>query len=214
MRNRNGLAGLCIGGFLAYGALADNLLTNPGFEAGLSGWITFGNVFAEAANPPQFVPNSGNGLMSMFGNFSGGFNVSGLFQEFPATPGSEWLLDVYSRHFSGDAITGDGPGGPAPNDNWVVQKIVFKDAADVEIGAVESIILDGTFATDVWHDNAPITGIAPAATVQVEAFFLYLQPQFAGGASHLDDANFELIPEPTGLLLLGFGVVVLMRRRS
>lgn len=189
-------------------AMAQNLLTNPGFEDGLSGWNVFGNAFAETANPPQFEPFEGNGLVSMFGNFSGGFNVTGIFQEFDASAGQTWEMDAYSRHFSGDAMTGSG----APDANWVVMKIAFKDAGDNEIGAVESTILDGTYATDTWFDNAPISGVAPAGTAQVEAFILYLQPEFDGGAAHVD--NVSLIPAPgaASLALLG-GLVGLRRRR-
>ena len=188
-------------------AQGQNLLTNPGFESGLDGWITFGNVFAETANPPQFVPFEGDGLASMFGNFSGSFNVSGMFQEFAAAPGSEWTMDGYSRHFSGDPMIGPG----APDANWVVMKLAFKDIADVEIGAVEATILDGTSPMDVWIDNDPIVGIAPAGTVQVEAFFLYLQPGFDGGAAHIDNAY--LIPAPSCAALLGLGLLGVGRRR-
>ncbi len=190
----------------AAAAQAGNLLTNPGFEDGLNGWITFGNVFHETTNPPQFEPHTGDGLVSMFGNFTGSFNVSGLFQEFPATPGSTWSLSVWSRHFSGDALIGNGP----PDDNWVVQKIVFRDAADNEIGSNESIIMDGTFPTDTWIFNGPISATAPPGTVKVQAFFLYLQPAFDGGAVHLDDATF--VPEPASLGLLAVGVLFLRRR--
>ena len=204
MRRSALIAGLLAACGAAHG---QNLLTNPGFESGLDGWSTFGNVFAETANPPQFVPFEGDGLVSMFGNFSGGFNVSGLFQEFAATPGSQWTMDGYSRHFSGDPMIGVG----APDANWVVMKLAFKDAADLEIGAVEATILDGTSPTDVWIDNDPIVGIAPAGTVQVEAFFLYLQPGFDGGAAHIDNAY--LIPAPSGAALLGLGLLGVCRRR-
>ncbi len=193
---------------MAPGRAHANLFVNPGFESGLSGWIAFGNAFAEAANPPQFVPYEGNGLVSMFGNFSGGFNVTGIFQEFPAAPGEVFSMSSRSRHFSGDPMVGGGAAGGA---NWVVQKLAFKDAADVEIGSVESTILDGTFATDVWHDNAAIAGAGPAGTVQVEAFILYLQPQFDGGAAHVD--NLVLIPEPASLGLMVLGALALLKRR-
>jgi len=187
----------------------DNLLQNPGFEDGLDGWMTFGNVFSETANPPQFVPFEGDGLGVMFGNFTGGFNVSGMFQEFDAAPGSIWELDVYSRHYSGDALFGDGP----PESNWVVQKIAFKDGADVEIGAAESIILTGQSPTDLWIDNSPIVGTAPEGTVQVEALFLFLQPLFDGGAVHLDNASFTLIPAPGATAMLTLAGAWCMRRR-
>jgi hypothetical protein len=166
-----------------------NLLANPGFEAGLAGWTTFGNAYPEASNPPQFVP-IGCGLVSMFGNFTGGFNVSGIFQEFPTVEGFEWTISSLSRHFSGDAMVGTGP----DQDNWVVQKIAFFDAGNNEIGGADAIILDGTFATDVWHDNAPIVGVAPAGTVKMQALILYLQPLWAGGAAHIDNVKLTALP--------------------
>jgi hypothetical protein len=192
------------------GAAQADVLTNPGFETGLSGWVAFGNVFGETANPPAIVPNSGSGVCKMFGGFSGGFNVGGLFQQFPATAGSEWELDVFSRHFSGDPLVGAGPAAS----NWVVMKIVFRDAADAEIGAAERIILDGTFATDVWHDNTPVTAVAPLNTVSVQAFFLFLQPAFDGGAALLDDARFSQIPSPAAALPLALLGAGLRRRRA
>lgn len=198
---------------------ATNLLANPGFESGLTGWTAFGNAFAESSNPPQFVPYEGSGLVSMFGNFSGGFNVSGIFQEFAATPGSSWRLWSKSRHYSGDPMIGVMGSG-----NWVVQKIAFFDAGNIEIGGVESTVLDGTFSTDAWHDNTAVVGTAPANTVKVQALILYLQPAFDGGAAHIDNVAFydvtgESLPAvaPWGvavmsLLLGGVATVVLSRR--
>jgi hypothetical protein len=176
-----------------------NMLANPGFESGLAGWFTFGNVFPEAANPPAIVPLSGNGVAKMFGGFSGGFNVGGMFQEFPAAPGTHWQMSSNARHWSGDPLVGAVPTG-----NWVVQKIVFKDAGDAEIGAAESVILDGTFPADVWHAAAPILGIAPAGTVQVEAFILFLQPALDGGAALIDDVSLtDVTPVPAGVTTWG-----------
>jgi hypothetical protein len=163
-------------------ASAGNLLANPGFESGLSGWGAFGNVYAEASNPPQFVPYEGNGLVSMFGNWWGVFNVSGIFQEFPTVEGAAWTMACKTRHWSGDPMTADGV-----DDNWVVQKIAFFDAGGTEIGGVESRVLDGTWPTDVWFDNAAITGFAPPGTAKVQALVLYLQPLWDGGACHVDN---------------------------
>ncbi|MGE0145499.1 MAG: hypothetical protein AB7I19_05455 [Planctomycetota bacterium] len=168
-------------------AVSQNLLTNPNFDSGgLAGWGSFGNAFSQAAAAPQFVPRSNPNLVSMFGNFSGGFNVSGIFQSFPAAPGQTFTLDCWSRHFSGDALSGVG----LPNDNWVVMKIAFFNAANTEIGFAEGVVLDGRSPVDVWIDNAPIMGTAPAGTTSVQALVLYLQPAFAGGAAHIDDVVF------------------------
>lgn len=194
-----------------------NLLTNPGFESGLTGWTKFGNGAAETSNPPQFVPFEGNSLYSMFGNFTGGFNVSGIFQEFPAAPGSKWRMYTKSRHYSGDALTGSVPTG-----NWMVQKIAFFDAGSIEIGGTESMILDGTFATDVWHHNFAIVGTAPPGTVKVQALILFLQPGMAGGAGHIDNVTLttmESLPvvgpwSVTAMsLLMGIGGTIVLRRR-
>lgn len=171
-------------------ASAQNLLANPGFETGPTGgvpasWTGFGNVFAERNSAPQFVAYEGSRLVSMYGNWSGPYNASGIYQEFASVEGDQWQLSVKSRHWGDDPLTGNaGAGG-----NFMVQKIVFKDAADVEIGAAETIILDGTYATDTWFDNVPTVGIAPAGTVQVEAMILYLQALDAGGAGQVDAAE-------------------------
>ena len=181
-------------------ASAQNVLTNPSFDdppmgvgAPPPGWIAFGSVFAEPSVPPQFVPASGPGLCSMFGAFSGGFNVSGIFQEFATVPGDFWAMSSNARHWSGDLMVGPG----APNSNWVVQKIAFFDVGDNEIGSCESTILDGTFAGDTWHASGDIGCVAPAGTVKVQALILYLQPAFDGGAAHIDDVYFAMSTVPT-----------------
>lgn len=195
MSNRPLLFGALILLLGATAAPAQNLLTNPGFEAGLSGWGSFGNAFGESVNPPQFVPRTGTGLASLFGQFNGTFNVSGLFQQFSASPGDVFEMDAWARHNTVDALSGGG----APTDNWVVMKIAFFDSGANEIGASERTILDGTFATGVWHDPAPIQGTAPTGTSFVQALLLYLQPGFDAGAGHVDDVEFRQVgtPQPT-----------------
>ena len=162
-----------------------NFLTNPGFESGLTGWSSFGAAGAQTSYPPQFTPNTGSGLASLTGQ-GGAFNVSGIFQTFPANPGDQFTIDAYSRHWGSDPLTGYG----APNDNWVVMKMAFFDAGGVEIGGAEATILDGTFPTDIWIDNAPVMGTAPAGTVTVQAFILFLQPQAGLGTALVDDLFF------------------------
>lgn len=168
-------------------ASAQNLIVNPGFEAaGPTGgvptsWIGFGEVHLEKTLAPQFVAYEGTKLVSIYGNWSGPYNVTGLYQEFATSEGEQWALSAKSRHWSGDPMIGDAVTG-----NFVVQKLVFKDAGDVEIGAAETIILDGTYATDTWFDNDPVIGIAPAGAVQVEAMILYVQANEDGGAAHID----------------------------
>lgn len=175
---------------LAPGAMA-NVLANPGFEDGptgygATGWGVFGAAYTEASNPPQFVPYEGNQLLSMFGNWSGPYNVSGIYQEFPASKDDVWTLSSKSRHWGGDPMVGTGD----PDGNWVVQKIAWFNSDGDEIGGAESVILDGTFAPDVWHNNAPITAEAPPRTASVQALILYIQVDTDGGAAHIDNVAF------------------------
>ena len=166
------------------GVNAANMLVDPSFEQ-LGTWTYFNNAYHEWGNGYQFVPRTGNGLVSMYGNWWGVFNVSGVFQEFPAVAGETFEMSSSARHFSGDAMSADGV-----DDNWVVQKIAFFDAANIEIGGADSRILDGTYPTDTWHDAAMIFSTAPAGTVKVQALILYLQPMWDTGAAHIDDVYF------------------------
>jgi len=170
---------------------AQNLLSNPGFENGAAGgvpptdWNSFGNAYQEPTGDP-FYPHSGSQLCSMFGNWSGPYNVSGIFQEFASTEGDEWEMACWARYSSNDPMIGN----QAEGGNWMVQKIAFFDAANNEIGAVESIILDGSYTADTWHYSGGLTGTAPANTVKVQALVLYIQPDTDGGAGHVDDVSF------------------------
>lgn len=168
-----------------------NVLRNSSFESGgLAGWTTFGNIFAETSKP-GISPRTGSTLCKMFGQFTGSFNVGGIFQSFPANPGESFTIDCWSRHWSGDPLVGGGP----PNDNSMAMKVAFFDSTMVEIGGVETTILDGTFPTDVWIDNPPLTAVAPAGTVEVQALILFLQPGTDPGAGQVDDIFFTGPPD-------------------
>jgi hypothetical protein len=174
---------------LAASGSAQNLLTNPGFESGLTGWTTFGpNVYSEPANPPAVAPHTGTRICKMFGQFLGSFNVTGAFQTFPAQPGQVYQIDCWSRHFAFDPLAGTG----GPNDNIAVMRIAFFDAGGVEISGAERRILDGTFPTSTWIDNAPVNGTAPAGTATVQALILFIQPTVGTGAAQFDDVTFSL----------------------
>lgn len=171
---------------------AQNLLADPGFELGsLAIWQSFGNAFVTASSPPVDTTNSGVYAAKMFGNFNPTFDVTGVFQTFNCSPGDQYQLSCFSRHFSGDPITGAG----MPTDNYSTMKIAFFDGNGAEItsAAAEVVILDGTMPTDTWMANAPITATAPIGATTVQALLLFLQPMIAGGAGYYDDVDFQLL---------------------
>jgi hypothetical protein len=161
-----------------------NLLINPNFDdagGSLNGWIAFGNASADP-NISLSAPASGK----MFGNFSGGFDVTGIFQAFPATEADEYTMSASSFVGSFDPLSGTGP----DDFNWAEMKIVFKDAGNAEIGANAVIIADGTVPQDEWRPFT-VSATAPAGTASVEAFFLFLQPFNDGGSVFVDNATFS-----------------------
>lgn len=171
-------------------ASAQNLIVNPSFETGPTGgypasWLAYGNAAVERNSAPQYVAYDGSRLVAMFGNDSGPYNVSGIYQEFSSVEGDEWSLNAVTRHWSGDPMIGNAGTG-----NYVVQRITFKDATDAELASAEAVILDGTAAMDTWLVNTPMTAIAPAGTAQVEAMILYVQADSDGGEAHIDLVEF------------------------
>jgi hypothetical protein len=168
-----------------------NLLTNPGFENGLTGWSSFGpNIYAEFTNPPAVAPHSGSYLLKMYGQFIGGTNANGIYQSFPATPGQTFTMDCWVRHHAFDRLAGTG----GPNDNYAAMKIAFCDGVGNELASAERRVLDGSYPTDTWIDAAPLAATAPAGTVNVQAFVLFLQPAVGTGAAQYDDITFTLPP--------------------
>lgn len=163
-------------------------LLNPSFENGLTGWQTFGNVFAAAAAPPAVDPRTGTGVCKAFGNFTSVLNVSGAFQRFAASPGETYALDCYARHWSGDPLFGRGT-----SSNHAVKKIVFLDALGIEIGASENLVLDGSMPTDTWVHVPTVVATAPAGTVAVQPTLMFLQWVGASGAAQFDDVAFARV---------------------
>ena len=183
------LSALLCTALLASAGSAQNLLANPSFENGLTGWTTFGpNVFSEVANPPAVSPRTGTRVLKMYGQFLGSFNVTGAFQTLPASQGQIYQLDCWSRHFAFDPLAGNG----GPNDNIAVMRIAFFDVAGVEISGADRRILDGSFPTNTWIDNAPIAATAPAGTATMQALLLFIQPTVGTGAAMFDDALLTL----------------------
>jgi hypothetical protein len=156
-----------------------NTLANPSFTSGLTGWTTFGNVFAETRG---FGIRSATGSAKMFGPFSTPGASSGMFQSFPAAAGLDWQLSVWAMHTCQESPLGPG------NLNFATAKIVFKDSGGTEIAAAEGTIADANSPLATWTETA-VAATAPAGTATVEAYLLFIQPDSTqGGAVWVDDA--------------------------
>jgi hypothetical protein len=124
--------------------------------------------------------------MKMFSSFVSG-DDSGVYQGFPAAPGTEWELEVYSLSSCvEDPIE-------IPSDNTAIAKIVFLDGSfpAVEIGSAEALIVDSSSPQGTWTKHRAVAQ-APAGTQTVRAYFLFISPSLLpGDSAFLDDASFR-----------------------
>ena len=120
-------------------------------------------------------------------------------------------MSAKTLHVTGDNIVADGT-----DDNTVVMKITFFDAADAELSFIEEAILDGNSPLDTWINNVPMQITAPAGTTKVGAYIMFLQPMQDTGAGWIDDVVFaEVIPEPASIALLSIlSASMLFRNRK
>lgn len=160
------------------GRTLPNVLANPGFASGLTGWSTFGNVFTDAR---AFTVRSAPGSAKLFSTFVVDA-PSGMFQSVPAAPGSVWQLDVHARNTCQETpINGT-------NDNYALARIVFRDGANVEIGSNDVVIADNASPLGTYVLRS-VQATAPTGTVNVEAYILFISPSLLGGAVWVDDIS-------------------------
>lgn len=166
-----------------------NLLSNPAFSSGLTGWTTFGNVFADGR---AFAGHSAGGAAKLFGTFSPG-SSSGLYQSFPASPGSTWEFSLNAMTSCSDSpIFGT-------NDNLLVAHIGFFDANGAEIvGGPQAVALNAASPIGAWTPTQ-LAGTAPVGTATVRCYVLFEQPNNLGGAAFVDDLVFRATPVTLGV---------------
>jgi hypothetical protein len=129
----------------------------------------------------------------------------GLWQDYTATAGTEYLYSVQVMDWSGDT---------SPN-NWDLQiEAEFYDASNAQLAAVVLGYFDsGIQPDDTW---VQIGGsiVAPANTAYGRVVLRTVDWQDGiAGAIYFDNVSVTVVPEPISLALLGLGGLLLMRRR-
>ena len=204
-----------IGAWLAMPLAASaNVLVNPSFESGLTGWNTFGNAYADSAHAQDGVK-----ALKLFGNWSSPWNATGAFQNVAAAADQSWTFSGFGLDPASDPVTGT-------NQNIALLKIIWFDGPNATgnmlqplagpgavFGAnpgIESGQLNAGTPLDQWQALSA-GGQAPAGTQSVQLMAIFLQPNYEGGSLWFD--NLTATPEPCSLALLGLGGLALLRRR-
>lgn len=191
------MAWLCLITVIAFAsqALAANILLNPGFESGSSGWTLYtpqgagGNVF-ETQNPTH----GGVNVYKNWGCWCNDTNVNSVYQDNPSGAGSTYNASGFARSGNnGDQING-------LNEAWL--EVDFLDAGGSVIERYDSQHLDSTASTTEWTEcfitnkvhvvygtniASVSTLVAPAGTKTVRFYAKYLQILGGGGSAQFDD---------------------------
>jgi beta-glucanase (GH16 family) len=170
-----------------------NVLTNPGFElSGLANWWTYGSG-ANTALASQPV-HSGTNSFKVYGQFTGSQNDSGLYQDIPTTPGTEYSANAWAFTAASDRIAGN-------NTAWT--EVTFRDTTNI-LALYRTALVTSNTPASAWM-NLPVTNqfnpqtqafigsvtnlVAPAGTMFVRNQVLFRQVANASGSVFWDDLS-------------------------
>ncbi len=196
MRNAASLAAILMIAGTAQAQVINPSFEIPGFPNTFDGWDQFGgNIFPDLDE----LILDGDVSVKMFGGFTGGFNVSGLFQNtFAVNPGDIWETSINAGHITGDELQ---PGARA------FVSVVYRDASGTNIyDAAADALLPGdpvdTFLLTTVSDVAPLMAadvqivigfVQEEATSDVNGDTVIDAGDQAGGAAHLDLADVQFV---------------------
>ncbi|HLO42398.1 MAG TPA: glycoside hydrolase family 16 protein [Phycisphaerales bacterium] len=155
-------------------------LNNPSFEAtpALANWGKWGNAFTQGG-----VAYSGTQSAKLYGNFSGGPNTSGIYQDIPAVAGQRVRAFSNWYNWSSDFMRGA---------NTCDMKIEWRGAGDTLISTQTIQTLTATSPQNT-HMPFELRGTAPAGTTKARLVFTFNQPANASGAAFIDTVEFGYI---------------------
>lgn len=149
----------------------------PGGDIPLYGWNSFG-----ASSAPALNPRTGTNAGKLFGNFSGPYNTSGVFQDLPVEPGQRWHATAWWFNASNDYMRGL---------NETFTNIEWRDAAGNLIHVDSAPALNAASPQDSYQ-RVDVAGIAPAGAATARLVMLFIQAGSDTGAAFYDDVTFDL----------------------
>ena len=168
----------------------------PGFPGIFQGWEQFGGNIGP--DTTEFILD-GAVSAKIFGGFTGGFNVSGLFQTAAAAnPGEIWEASINVGHITGDQLQ---EGARA------FVSLVYRDAGGVNIYDYATDVLLPASPVDTFIFNTA-ADVAPLGTADVQIVIGFVQEaptsdvngdtvidvaDQAGGAAHYDLAGLSFV---------------------
>lgn len=158
-------------------------LANPSFElpgqngALFGGWNQFGTVSASTIMVPH-----GHRSVGLTGPYSGGWAVSGVWQQLDAQPGQRWFAAVRVGHNSANPIVGD---------TSAIVNIEWRDAQGDLISYESHTVANASTPTGTMQRVQIESGPAPAGTAATHLLLGVLQgPTQDPGAAYYDLVEF------------------------
>ncbi len=160
---------------------ASGPLVNADFDTGtFSGWSTFGGLGTNLV-VTNAVPYSGTHSARVMGQFNGGVNYSGFYQNLAARPSQLWRATVRMHTPTNNPLTGT---------LQVVAKVEFLGSTGLLMEYVSP-----TFTT-----NSPVgvyvpvtvTGVAPEGATSARITVVFIQEANAAGMVYVDSCSLSL----------------------